>query len=79
MIICHIRICHRPLIRERGWQGLADREEAIDEISQAFAKEMQAQDVKEGLGVEPHVDPASPEYEGPRSYDYYRRLYPTEV
>ena len=67
------------LISERGWQGRAGREAAIDEISHAFAKEMRAQDVKEGLGVEPHVDPASPQYEGPRSYDYYRRLYPTEA
>jgi hypothetical protein len=25
------------------------------------------------------VDPASPQYEGPRSYDYYRRRYPAEA
>jgi hypothetical protein len=67
------------LITDRGWQGRAGREAAMDEIAHAFAQEMRAQEVKEGLGVDPHVDPASPEYEGPRSYEHYRHRYPTEA
>jgi hypothetical protein len=69
----------RRIVSQRGWEGRAGREAALDEVSHAFAKAMRAQDVKEGLGVEPHVDPASPQYEGPRSYDYYRRRYPVEA
>jgi hypothetical protein len=71
-------LVHR-MVKQHGWRGRAGREAALDEVSHAFAKAMRAQEVKEGLGVEPHVDPASPEYEGPRSYDHYRRLYPTEA
>jgi hypothetical protein len=67
------------MIRQRGWQGRAGREAAMDEVAHAFAQEMRSQGLKEGLGVESHVDPASRDYEGPRSYEYYRRLYPTEA
>jgi hypothetical protein len=66
-------------MRQRGWQGRAGREAALDEVTHAFAQEMRSQGLKDGLGVEPHVDPTSRDYEGPRSYDYYRRLYPTEA
>jgi hypothetical protein len=67
------------LVRERGWTGRAGREAAMDEVAHAFAREMRALNVKEGLGVESYIDPASRDYEGPRSYEYYRRLYPTEA
>jgi hypothetical protein len=67
------------LTQERGWEGRAGREAAADVLAHAFAKEMRSLNVKEELGVESYIDPTSRDYEGPRSYDHYRRLYPTEA
>jgi hypothetical protein len=67
------------LIRHRGWWGRAGREAAMDEVTHAFAQTMRSEAVSEDLGVEPHVDPTNRDYEGPRSYEYYRRLYPREA
>jgi hypothetical protein len=39
------------IITERGWQGRAGREAAMDEIAHAFTQEVRAQEVKDGLDI----------------------------
>lgn len=59
------------LLAQRGWVDEADRQHQFDRIVHEYAVRMRRLGIREDLGVDPHLDPLSNLYRGPRSRAEY--------